>query len=263
MQSVVHIYVFVLNVIYAYMHQVVEILAHLHSNAILWGSDFRPKNIRWIDADQRLKAVCLESCVNLKTAMGGADPDFVGSTFKPSAYMPPEAATSLRRTEEREKPVPPSVASDYWALGMILLEIERGGVHFFRRTRTSRNRLATAQIIDRLIDYEQLERDITETLESVSSAPLRSLLAGLLALSPEQRLAGPSPAEMLDSDLFRGLIPHNFVPPALPPTAQAFEPAATFPSVGLVAPSPSSMGNVNASRSALPGEAAAAQHLST
>jgi hypothetical protein len=191
---------------------VIEVLASFHSKGVKWGSNFRPDNLCWVDTDKRIKAVCLESCAFSEPSNRGRV-NFFASTFSPSAYTAPEVATALQRARngevsvgamERRKITEPSIAGDYWALGMILLEIERG-LPLFTHSR-SRHRITSDMLVDLIADPIRLARFVTEAVASVSSVTLREVLLCLLDFSPEARtLRSPSPRLMLAPEFMNAL----------------------------------------------------------
>ena len=150
----------------------------------MWGSDFRPENICWATSDLRLKAVCFESTAFVVDE----DLHFVDYDFEPSAYMPPETAGMLRRcgsvdqvsSDVRDTILAPSFAGDYWVLGLILLEIERG-ISLFNESNCD-GVLTSYELIDRLSDHHRLMPYINDALAVVSSATLRKMLGDLLIL---------------------------------------------------------------------------------
>ena len=173
----------------------------------MWGSELRPENICWTGADKRLKAVCFESAAFIV----GHDIFFADHGFEPSAYTPPETAALLRRfwavdqvsSDVRDSILAPSIAGDYWALGLILLEIERGTPLF--NASNSSGVLTNYELIDRLSDHERLGHLISDVVASVSSAQLREILGQLLALPPAQRMMGNSLRALLERGCFDAL----------------------------------------------------------
>ena len=201
-------------------------MASLHSRGIIWGSNFQPKNICWVESAGRLKATCLESCALAPSSSVSDSINFLQCSFSPSSYTPPEVAIQLRRTRtgdliedvaQHHKISQPNLAGDYWSLGLTLLEIECGAQlipeFIGQRAKTEE------EILDRLADHQQLKRDVAAALADVSDDALRDLLDSLLDLSPEQRLLSPTPAEMLHSGLFDDT-PLAFSPPHIPPWKQ-------------------------------------------
>lgn len=181
----------------------------------MWGSELRPENICWTGADKRLKAVCFESAAFLVEH----DIYFADYGFAPSAYTPPETAALLRRfwavdhvsPDVRDSILTPSIAGDYWALGLILLEIERGTSLF--NASNSSGVLTSYELIDRLSDHQRLGDLISDVVASVSSAALREILGQLLALPPAQRMMGTSLRAMLETEFFDAL-PRSSAPAA-------------------------------------------------
>ena len=120
-----------------------------------------------------------------------------------SLFTPPEIAFSLLQgsTEDdfESAHADLSIASDLWALGVTLLEIECAGewvVPSCFETRPS----STAA--DRIAERARLEREMRCRTATVKCRRLRQVLTRLLSGWPDTRLQGPSLSALLSSDLF-------------------------------------------------------------
>ena len=181
-------------------------MSHLHSKGVVWGADFHPDSIGYFALANRLKAVNLESAIeHVENVSSGHINPLCSFANRPSSlFTPPEVFVALLSGGKNPGafcPLP-SVATDSWSLGVLLLEIERDEESLTDPFNLDGHVFSLSGHISDPLEMLAIRRREDENLRvcasAVGNASLRQVLMKLLSANPKKRLQAPNLRSLFD-----------------------------------------------------------------